>query len=202
MSELTDRVAALEARMAEVTARLTDLATRLEPTTAAAPSPVTAQAPEATPRTGGAAAPADAADTAASGDRFWALAGLRRRLPDPAGAVLYTGVVEAVPGERYEWQYGATTAGLLAESEWAAPAGALAALAHPVRLLLLREILSGRRRAADLAEVEGLGTSGQLYHHLRQLSAAGWLRSTGRGQYAVPAERVVPLLVILTAARH
>ena len=183
MSNLAERVAALEARLAEVTDRLTDLTERLDSATPPRHAPATEAAPT-------------------RGEEFWALEGLRRRLPDPTGAVLYTGVVEAVPGERYEWQYGATTAGLLSEEEWTRPADALAALAHPVRLLLLREVLGGRRHAAALAEVDGLGTTGQLYHHLRQLTSAGWLRSTGRGQYAVPAERVVPLLVILTAARH
>lgn len=45
-------------------------------------------------------------------------------------------------------------------------------------------------------------TSGQLYHHLRQLVSAGWLRATSRGSYAVPPDRVIPLLTILTAARR
>lgn len=130
---------------------------------------------------------------------FWALEGLKQRLPDGAGAVLYTGAVSPAEGERYEWQYGAVAADLLAE-DWSAAAVALSALAHPVRLLLLREVLTGRHAVAELSEVEGLGTSGQLYHHLRQLVSAGWLRTNGRGQYVVPAERVVPLLVTITAA--
>jgi hypothetical protein len=50
--------------------------------------------------------------------------------------------------------------------------------------------------------VEGLGTSGQLYHHLRQLIGAGWLVQTARGHYTVPGDRVIPLLVLLTAAEH
>lgn len=190
MATLEDRVAALEARVAQLAAALAGTTTPAETAAPEAPPAAAASSEPATP---------DAADRAGV---FWALEGLRRRLPDPAGAVLYTGVVEPVPGERYEWQYGAATAELLAESEWSAPAASLAALAHPVRLLLLREVLGGRRTAADLSEVAGLGTTGQLYHHLRQLAAAGWLRSAGRGRYAVPPERMVPLLVILTAARH
>ncbi len=43
-------------------------------------------------------------------------------------------------------------------------------------------------------------TTGQIYHHLRLLTAAGWLHTTGRGRYEVPGTRVVPLLVVLTAA--
>lgn len=135
------------------------------------------------------------------GDVFWVLQGLKQRLPAGTGAVLYAGVVEAGEEERYEWQFGVPTEDLLAD-DWSGYAGTLAALAHPVRLLLLREILGGRRSTAGLAEVEGLGTTGQLYHHLRQLVSAGWLRTTGRGHYRVPPERVVPLLATLTAARR
>ena len=42
----------------------------------------------------------------------------------------------------------------------------------------------------------------QLHHHLRQLVAAGWLASTRRGHYEVPAARVVPLLVTVLAAHR
>lgn len=52
-----------------------------------------------------------------------------------------------------------------------------------------------------LGEIEGTGTSGQVYHHLRQLVATGWLRARG-ARYEVPAERVVPLLAIVVGARR
>lgn len=143
---------------------------------------------------------------------FWALAGLKDqlgRVGDAAadGGVLFTGAVRLPAGERYEWQYGALTAGLLGSEEeedrpdWAEAAEPLAALGHPVRLRLLREILGGRRTAAELAELDETGTTGRIYHHLRLLTGAGWLHTTGRGRYEVPGPRVVPLLVILTAAR-
>ncbi|WP_225855074.1 ArsR/SmtB family transcription factor [Micromonospora noduli] len=130
---------------------------------------------------------------------FWALDGLKQRLPaDGTGAVLYTGSVR-VADQHYDWQYGRTVDDLLA-ADWTELASTLSALAHPVRLRLLREVLGGRQSTSELAEIEELGTTGQLHHHLRQITAAGWLRSAGRGRYAVPAERVVPLLAILTAA--
>lgn len=130
---------------------------------------------------------------------FWALDGLKQRLPpEGSGAVLYTGTVR-VAGQHYDWQYGRTVDDLLA-ADWEELPSILSALAHPVRLRLLREILGGRQSTSELAEIEELGTTGQLHHHLRQITAAGWLRSAGRGRYAVPAERVVPLLAILTAA--
>ena len=78
----------------------------------------------------------------------------------------------------------------------------LAALGHPVRLVVLHEVLRGCQTVAELSGIEGFGTSGQLYHHLRHLVAAGWLRSTGRGRYEVPAVRVIPLLVVLAAVQR
>lgn len=114
--------------------------------------------------------------------------------------MLFTGSVRLPTEERYEWQFGALTERLLDE-EWAETADSFAALGHPVRLRLLREILGGRRTAAELAELAEIGTTGQIYHHLKQLTGAGWLHTTGRGRYEVPGARVVPLLVMLTAAR-
>ena len=129
---------------------------------------------------------------------LWALRGLQERVEDPAGAVLLTGSVELQPGAPHLWQQGATTSSLL-EADWSELVPALDALAHPVRLQLLQLVMTGTDRTADLGEAEGLGTSGQLHHHLRQLLAAGWLRNAGRGRYEIPVARVVPLLVVLTA---
>lgn len=144
--------------------------------------------------------PGAATDGLAGGEPFWALEALRARTGD-AGAVLFTGSVRLPTGERAEWQQGADTDGLL-ETDWAPHADVLTALGHPVRLMLLREVLRGVRTAGELGSVEGLGTSGQVYHHLRQLVATGWLRSAGRGRFEVPATRVVPLLVVIAAAQR
>jgi DNA-binding transcriptional ArsR family regulator len=134
-------------------------------------------------------------------DRFWALEGLKERLPAGDGAVLFAGVVPTPAGGWYEWQWGSGTAELL-QADWSQLSAALAALGHPVRLLLLRQVLSGAATVTELQERAVLGTSGQLYHHLRQLVNAGWLRVAARGRYAVPPDRVVPLLVALAAARR
>ena len=150
---------------------------------------------------GPAAAPAAPDDDGEHGRTFWVLDGLRARLAAGSGAVVLAGVVPLPTGEEYAWQYGRTTEDLLAAS-WLELSKAIAALGHPVRLRLLQLILTGTRSAADLQSVEGLGTSGQLYHHLRQLIGAGWLVQTARGHYTVPGDRVIPLLVLLTAAEH
>ena len=113
--------------------------------------------------------------------------------------MLYTGTVTLPTGEQYAWQMTHTVEALLAD-DWSSAGTTLAALGHPVRLRLLRRVLGGARSTAELADDGELGTTGQLYHHLRQLAATGWLRSTGRGRYEIPPERVVPLLVALATA--
>jgi hypothetical protein len=142
-----------------------------------------------------------AATEAAPGvQTLWALNELKARMKG-AGAVLYTGSVTLPSGKRYEWQFGVPADQLLDE-DWAGAGDVLAALAHPVRLTLLRQVLNGADTTAELGALEELGTSGQLYHHLRQLVSAGWLRQAARGRYEVPPARVVPLLVIITATQR
>ncbi|MQA81576.1 MAG: helix-turn-helix domain-containing protein [Streptosporangiales bacterium] len=131
-------------------------------------------------------------------DQFWALNTLKGLVEEP-GALLFTGTVTPAEGEHFDWQEGKLLDQLLAQ-DWSELAASLAALAHPVRLSLVQDVLTGKRTASELSADERFGTSGQLYHHLRQLVSAGWLKSTGRGHYSVPPQRVVPLLVILMGA--
>ena len=127
----------------------------------------------------------------------WALEALQRRVGDDGG-VVFAGEVPLTGGQRYRWQWGRSARELLGE-DWQSSAETLSALAHPVRLLLLQAVLEGAHTVAHLSEREDLGTSGQVYHHLRPLVAAGWLRQRARGEYVVPGERVVPLLVVIAA---
>ena len=169
----------LEERVAELTRRVAELEARMdrgEPTPAA---------------------------TAPTQDGFWALSTWKKQLAEAeldGGGVLFTGAVELPSGKRYEWQAGYSTESLLA-SDLAGTAELLSALGHPVRLLMLREILLGRSTVNSLAQVADMGTSGQIYHHLRQMTAAGWLHSSSRGHYEVPVERMIPLLVALAVAQ-
>lgn len=82
----------------------------------------------------------------------------------------------------------------------AATARLLAALGHPARLALVRALLAGVRTSQELQEVIGSGSAGQLYHHLKDLMAAGVVDQAGRSRYRIASARIVPLLVILAAA--
>lgn len=180
---LLARVQAVEERLATLERRTSDRS-----------STVVGAQPEAGP-------PAGAARSGAGeevGD-LWALAGLKRRIGEHS-AVLFTGSVALAGAPRYDWQQGVEVEQLL-ETDPVGVAASLQALGHPRRLRLLHDVLRGRTTAAALAGAEETGTTGQLYHHLRQLVAAGWLRSAGRGRYEVPPTRIVPLLVALAAAR-
>ncbi|MEV0798263.1 ArsR family transcriptional regulator [Kribbella sp. NPDC050281] len=88
---------------------------------------------------------------------------------------------------------------LRAWSDWSDVAPTLAALGNSVRLTLLREIVRGRATVSALSQVDGLGTSGQIYHHLRHLTAEGWLHTPTRGTFAIPPHRVTALQAILAA---
>ena len=132
-------------------------------------------------------------------DPLWILSGIKQRVGDP-GAVVFAGAVRTAAGP-VEWQVGFPVDRILDE-DWASVAASIAALGNPVRLALLQAVIGGATTVAELSAGEGMGTTGQLYHHLNQLVAQGWLVATGRGHYSIPAERVVPLLVVVSAARR
>jgi hypothetical protein len=136
------------------------------------------------------------ADEAGSDQQLWLLQELRDRYP--AAVVIFGGTAETAHGP-VAWQWAVPTE-QLSEQDWEPAANVLDALSHPVRLRLLQRVLNGTATTAELAEDETLGTTGQLHHHLRALVAAGWLTSTGRGRWSIPAPRVIPLLVVVVAA--
>lgn len=126
---------------------------------------------------------------------YWILRGLQEKAP--RGVVAFAGHV-GEPAGPVEWQWERPTDELL-DQDWGPATGALEALAHPVRLHLLQRVLNGAHTTAGLATTEELGTTGQLHHHLRTLVSAGWLESPARGKYRVPGQRIIPLLVIISA---
>lgn len=129
---------------------------------------------------------------------LWALNGLQEVTQDPAGAVLLTGAVTTPRGGQAHWQI-SSDAQEMFDSDFADRADKLSALAQPVRLRLIQRIMTDATTVNDLLETGEFGTSGQIYHHLRQLVSAGWVETVGKSKYEVPASRVVPILVILLA---
>lgn len=108
--------------------------------------------------------------------------------PGPEGRVRLSARAEGV-----EWRHELAAATVL-RADWPALAPRLAALAHPVRLAILRAALAGTGEASALQQAAGAATAGQFYHHLRELTAAGWLVAERRGVYALPPGRAGALL--------
>jgi ArsR family transcriptional regulator, arsenate/arsenite/antimonite-responsive transcriptional repressor len=116
-----------------------------------------------------------------------------------AGDVSYRGQVRLADGAGpVSWSIGYDAAASLA-----LPAGpvaeVLAALGHPVRLALVRRLLTGPAGTGELVEAAELSSTGQLYHHLRTLTGARLVEQDGR-RYRVPSTAVVPILVAVVAA--
>lgn len=135
-------------------------------------------------------------------DRLAANSGAPFRLATMGGVVegslVYGGRVTTGREGELAWQAEHPLPAVL-QMDAAAAADVLAALAHPLRLEILRRLLLGARTLAELQAIPGIGTTGQLHHHLRELRTAG-LVVHRRNDYALRPERVVPWLVIVAAA--
>jgi len=75
-----------------------------------------------------------------------------------------------------------------------------AGLANPARLTLLRALVAGPLSSQQLREVLDDPSVGQLYHHLRELLAAGLVIQPSRSVYAIPQGKVVAVCVAIRAA--
>jgi DNA-binding transcriptional ArsR family regulator len=75
-----------------------------------------------------------------------------------------------------------------------------AGLASPARIILLRALLQGPRTSQQLRAELDDPSVGQLYHHLRELLAAGLINQPGRSLYAIPRGAEVAFCVEIMAA--
>ncbi|WP_433269996.1 ArsR/SmtB family transcription factor [Actinosynnema sp. CS-041913] len=118
---------------------------------------------------------------------------------DGGGAFGYGGRV-ALGGGRVTWQVDVTPERALALAD-RPRIEVLAALAHPVRVDIVRSLLAqGPQPAAALQEAARLGSTGQLYHHLKALTGSGVVEQDKRGSYRLRTAATIPVLVLLTAA--
>ncbi|PUA39382.1 ArsR family transcriptional regulator [Paenibacillus elgii] len=75
----------------------------------------------------------------------------------------------------------------------------LSALGHKQRLDILRAVVNEPLSGAALVERLNMGTTGQLYHHLKALLGADLLVQEPGGGYTLPVHRMLPLLLLLAA---
>ncbi len=117
---------------------------------------------------------------------------------DARGALLYAGAVD-LAGAEYVWHIERALPFLLdLDAEAVAPV--LLALGNPWRLRLVRALLRGPCSSQQLQEAVGVGSPGQLYHHLKELLAAGIIEQRARSEYRLAARKIVPFLIVLAAA--
>lgn len=115
------------------------------------------------------------------------------------GTLRYAGSIQI--GERpFRFQQTLTIASIFE----AAPevfAQIFAALASPHRIIILRTLCERACTAQQLQEVLGMGSSGQLYHHLKELMAAGLITQRERSSaYTIDPAKVIPICAALSVA--
>jgi DNA-binding transcriptional ArsR family regulator len=105
-------------------------------------------------------------------------------------------------------QWGGDTLAWQREHEWGevlervgdGAARLFGALGNPVRLRIVSVLLAGPAATAELTERLDQPSTGQLFHHLKELLTAGLVHQPVRGTYAIRRQDVIPLLAVLSAS--
>lgn len=113
-----------------------------------------------------------------------------------SGLATYAGCYTGADGREYRWKREKMAEELLGQDA-AMVARVLAALGHRQRLALLKETLERPAPAAALIERLGLTSTGQAYHHLNTLQAAGLIRQGERGQFEFVGHAAPAFLTLL-----
>ncbi len=64
-------------------------------------------------------------------------------------------------------------------------AKSFAGLSHPARIEIFKALLDGKKDSNSLLKAAGLNTTGQLYHHLREMEEVGLVVRHGRNLWAL-----------------
>jgi DNA-binding transcriptional ArsR family regulator len=79
-------------------------------------------------------------------------------------------------------------------------AGSLAGLAHPARIEIFKALLDGKKDSNSLLKAAGLNTTGQLYHHLREMEEVGLVVRHGRNLWALENLHAFALAMVVGKA--
>jgi DNA-binding transcriptional ArsR family regulator len=74
----------------------------------------------------------------------------------------------------------------------------LGALGNAQRLHVVQLLVDGPKSTAELTTRLDDPSSGQLFHHLKELLAAGVIYQPERGTYALHKQHIVPLLTVIS----
>ncbi|SDO02261.1 Helix-turn-helix domain-containing protein [Paenibacillus sp. yr247] len=115
------------------------------------------------------------------------------------GGVYYSGQYQNELSH-YRWEPQERAVGQLLDLDGDRTAKILAALGHKQRLDILRSVLQEPHTGPELVGRLNMGTTGQLYHHMKALAGADLLVQEERGEkYTIPGHRALPLLLLLAA---
>lgn len=141
--------------------------------------------------------PAAETQAPAGDNAFWLLNGLAAGPDIPDGSVAFGGDVQ-LGGRSYQYQWQRPTHAVTDEP-WTDAITRLSALAHPLRAEILRRLLAAPATAADLVEEGIVSSTSTAYHHLNELSSAGWITKAKASTFEIRASRVIPLMTIIIA---
>jgi DNA-binding transcriptional ArsR family regulator len=112
------------------------------------------------------------------------------------GTVLYAGAGTAAGGV-VAWQMDRSWTELT-ELESSPIARLLAALGNPQRVQIVQALIHSPATTAELSGRLDEPSTGQLFHHLKELLAAGLVYQPQRGTYAIRQQHIVPLLTVIS----
>jgi len=118
--------------------------------------------------------------------------------PPEHGRVVYSGM-GPWQGRSVVWQMERSW-GDIVDHDPSGAVRALSALANPTRVRIVAALIDGPASTGELTHRVDAGTSGQLFHHVKELLSAGLVHQPKRGTYALRAQHVLPILAALSAA--
>lgn len=78
----------------------------------------------------------------------------------------------------------------------------ISALGHPIRLQICELAAGDPVSVKDLVDRLGMGTTGQVYHHLRTLLDFEWVENAGKSTYRLNPRRSDALALILSVIKR
>lgn len=114
-----------------------------------------------------------------------------------SGAITYYGAYNS-SGRGFRWETECMSTDTLLSLDEDKVAMVLSALGNNQRYAILKEILKQPLSVNEIIEKLDLGTTGQVYHHIRPLQAADFISRGKKGKYEFKPHRVQALLMILT----
>ncbi|MGD6901209.1 ArsR family transcriptional regulator [Bacillus infantis] len=115
-------------------------------------------------------------------------------------SISYSGTITTDKGGR-KWKPASKTLGEVLAPDSGGLANILSSLGHKQRIEMIKSLLQEPKNSAELVKELGMGTTGQLYHHMKPLMHAGIIEQKERGgSYSISADKILPILLQLAGA--